>query len=84
MTHLIIGFFCFILVDRNPWSDAEKDAVKRTLGKFFVGMKVPGKKAIDQAILKEPILQKRPWLVIKSYVYNVIERRKKKMKSGMN
>ncbi|XP_064621670.1 uncharacterized protein LOC135484280 [Lineus longissimus] len=64
--------------ERRPWSDVERKAVAKHLGHFLQCLKVPGRRDIDKAIAAESVLQGRSWLVIKSYVYNEVQRRKPK------
>ena len=57
---------------RRTWSTAEKEAVKRQLGKYFRLKKVPGKADCEMAKRNEPILHERAWNQIKFYVKNNI------------
>ncbi|XP_053390631.1 midasin-like isoform X4 [Mercenaria mercenaria] len=56
--------------NRKPWSGAEKEAVRRQLGKYFALDKLPGKHEIETAIRKEPVLCNRPWDHIKFFIKN--------------
>ncbi|XP_056880147.1 uncharacterized protein LOC130520465 [Takifugu flavidus] len=63
---------------RRPWSDKEKAAVWRQLGKSIILKKVPGKQLCLNAIQAEPVLCQRTWKDVKYHVYNriAIEKRK--------
>ena len=69
----------FPSVVKNPWSDKERNAVFLGLGDYIRQLIVPKKQAIIEAKQKYPELSERSWLVIKSFVYNQIERRKLKL-----
>ena len=58
--------------ERRTWSTAEKEAVKRQLGKYFRLKKIPGKADCETAKRNEPTLHGRSWTQIKFYVKNSI------------
>jgi hypothetical protein len=70
-------------VPRKKWSDAEKQAVERQLGKFLRIKKLPGKSDCENARRNEPSLQGRPWTQLKFYIKNSIPSTLKK-KAGMS
>lgn len=53
---------------RKMWSNEEQAAVQRSLGKFFVLEKLPGKSQIEEA--RHKVLLNRNWVQIKSYIKN--------------
>ena len=58
--------------ERRTWSTAEKEAVKRQLGKYFRLKKIPGKVDCETAKRNEPTLHGRSWTQIKFCVKNNI------------
>jgi hypothetical protein len=69
-----------ITKSRTPWNEREKDAINRQMAVFWIKHKVPNKKECDECLRKEPALQARPWIQIKSYVHNLIQKNKKNRK----
>ena len=55
------------------WSDPEKQAVERQLGKFLRERKLPGKADCESAKKKEPCLRNRPWEQLKYFIKNNIK-----------
>lgn len=61
-------------VDYIKWSNAEIEAVKRSLGKFIALRKIPQQNDCLLAMKKEPILNTRSWKKIKFQVANIIKK----------
>ncbi|XP_019216713.1 uncharacterized protein LOC102075503 isoform X2 [Oreochromis niloticus] len=57
---------------KRPWSEAEKTAVKRWLGKFVAERKVPKKEHCMKCLEAEKDLANRSWKDVKNFVYNTI------------
>lgn len=55
-------------------SDAEVNAIKRTMGKFIASHKIPRQHDCLLAIKNEPALKKRSWKKIKFQVANLIKK----------
>nr|XP_024661063.1 uncharacterized protein LOC112436092 isoform X1 [Maylandia zebra] len=57
---------------KKPWSEAEKTAVQRRLGKFVAERKVPKKEHCMKCLEAEKDLANRSWKDVKNFVYNTI------------
>jgi hypothetical protein len=59
---------------RIPWSEDEKRAVERHLGKILRLFKLPGRKDIDACLSVETVLTAngRSWKNVKDYIRNRI------------
>lgn len=57
---------------RRPWSEAERSAVNKHLGKFMAERRVPGKVQCMQCIEEEKALRQRSWKDVKNFVHNTI------------
>lgn len=68
-------------VKRKMWTDQDKAAIDRRLGKYLLLEKLPGKHEIEEARHKEPVLLNRDWVQIKSFIKNVkVSKRRKQDK----
>lgn len=63
---------------RVSWSQEEKDAVFKHLGKYIYAGKIPGRSVIDKCLEKESVLQNRNWLLVKDFCRNKIDSLKNK------
>lgn len=61
------------MAKRIPWSEDEKASVFKHLGKYVFAGKLPGRKAIDECLRKESVLERRTWLLVKNFCRNKIE-----------
>ncbi|KAJ8373777.1 hypothetical protein SKAU_G00043570 [Synaphobranchus kaupii] len=57
---------------KRPWSEAERTAVNKWLGKFMAERRVPGKEDCVKCITQEKSLDQRSWKDVKNFVYNTI------------
>ncbi|KAJ8365031.1 hypothetical protein SKAU_G00138620 [Synaphobranchus kaupii] len=57
---------------KRPWSEAERTAVNKRLGKFIAERRVPGKEDCVKCITQEKSLDQRSWKDVKNFVYNTI------------
>lgn len=57
----------------RPWSEYEREAVKRNLHHILVLNQLPGKKAIEDCISKEPSLSTRSWRNVKDFCRNALK-----------
>lgn len=55
---------------KRPWTEGEKTAVSRQLGRYFLLNKLPGRIEVEEAISMEPALKNRRWTNIKDYIRN--------------
>lgn len=60
--------------DYIKWSTSEKDAIKRSLGKFIELRKIPQQHDCLLAIKNEPALKNRDWKKVKFQVANLIKK----------
>lgn len=58
----------------NKWSNDEVEAVMRHLKQFIKLKKNPGKSLCEQVLRKEPILHKRTWMQINTYINNIYKK----------
>ncbi|XP_074548966.1 uncharacterized protein LOC141807087 [Halichoeres trimaculatus] len=66
---------------KRPWTEKERNAVKRRLTKFIALKKVPAKQDCLMCIAKEsPALKARTWKDVKYFVYNEIVKIKRRLK----
>ncbi|XP_072046466.1 uncharacterized protein [Amphiura filiformis] len=63
---------------KHKWTPEEKEAVRRQLGFHLDEGRVPGILDCETALLKEPVLKNRKWKNIKYFVYNRIQKKRKK------
>jgi hypothetical protein len=63
-------------VKRVSWTCEEKLAIENQLKKFITMMKVPGKRACEEALQKESALKERSWKAVKYYIHNCILKNK--------
>ena len=63
---------------RRPWSNKEREAVQRHLGKQLLFGDLPGKKEIEACLLSEQVLCSRTWTNVKDFCRNEIKKRGKK------
>lgn len=56
--------------NRRKWTTEEEAAVKRQLNKYFFLNQLPGKCEIEESRKHEPVLMKRSWEQIKSFIKN--------------
>ncbi|XP_055017813.1 uncharacterized protein LOC129411297 isoform X2 [Boleophthalmus pectinirostris] len=67
---------------KRPWTETEKNAVRRQMGKFMALRKVPGKNDCRMCIEKESAsLGARTWRDVKYFVYNEIIKIKRKFQN---
>ncbi|KAL4713382.1 hypothetical protein ACJJTC_016850 [Scirpophaga incertulas] len=59
----------------NKWSSDEVEAVMRHLKQFIRMKKNPGKALCEQVLRKEPILHKRTWMQINTYINNIYKKK---------
>ncbi|XP_044078404.1 uncharacterized protein LOC122888253 [Siniperca chuatsi] len=57
---------------KRPWSEAERTAVNKQLGKFMAERRVPGKEDCVKCITQEKSLDQKSWKDVKNFVYNTI------------
>ncbi|KAM9488366.1 uncharacterized protein Hap1MRO34_005317 isoform 1-T1 [Clarias gariepinus] len=57
---------------KKPWSEGERDAVRKHLGKFITERRVPGKENCMRCVTAEKALAQRSWKDVKNFVYNSI------------
>lgn len=57
---------------KRPWSEHEKRAIHKHLGKFITERRVPRKMDCTQVLNAEKVLAQRSWKDIKNWVYNTI------------
>ncbi|XP_029987178.1 serine-rich 25 kDa antigen protein-like isoform X5 [Sphaeramia orbicularis] len=63
---------------KRPWTEKEKSAVNKHLGRFVGERKVPGKKDCTACIEQERALAQRSWKDVKNFVYNTIVAHKRR------
>ncbi|XP_029985631.1 uncharacterized protein LOC115416058 isoform X4 [Sphaeramia orbicularis] len=63
---------------KRPWTEKEKSAVNKHLGRFVEERKVPGKKDCTACIEQERALAQRSWKDVKNFVYNTIVAHKRR------
>ena len=69
---------------KTPWNSDEKEAINKTLSKYFSLNRLPGKAEIEEVKRSEPALQKRPWRQIKFFIKNSKDSEKRKMLKACN
>lgn len=57
---------------KKPWSEGERDAVRKHMGKFITERRVPGKENCMRCVTAEKALAQRSWKDVKNFVYNSI------------
>eukprot|EP00745_Piridium_sociabile_P041488 TRINITY_DN8204_c0_g1_i1.p1 TRINITY_DN8204_c0_g1~~TRINITY_DN8204_c0_g1_i1.p1 ORF type:complete len:792 (-),score=157.14 TRINITY_DN8204_c0_g1_i1:193-2568(-) len=65
-------------VHKKTWTAEEKAAIFRQLNSCIVMNKVPQQSQAADAIAKEPALSNRSWKSVKFFVYNIIQKKKRK------
>ncbi|KAL3882846.1 hypothetical protein ACJMK2_029150 [Sinanodonta woodiana] len=60
-------------VKRRPWTEEEKAAIMKHLGKLIIRMMPPGKNEINNCLRTEPALRLRNWRNVKDFCRNKIQ-----------
>ncbi|XP_026195542.1 uncharacterized protein LOC113148187 isoform X2 [Anabas testudineus] len=57
---------------KRPWTEPEREAVHKHLGRFIAERRVPGKEHCTMCLTEEKALRQRSWKDVKNFVYNRI------------
>jgi len=66
------------IILKRPWSEEERRAVNKHLGKFMAERRVPGKLDCMRCQEEDNALKEISWKDVKNFVYNSIVTLKKK------